>query len=115
MGQEEICAVFARNLNKLMIRENLKQSDLVLKLNVSKAQVSDWCAGKNIPRSNYLAALVDLFGCQLSDLMSEKQQPAPTNGDELAEDDKRIIELLHQLTPENRERIVEIIKVLASQ
>lgn len=115
MGQEEICAVFARNLNKLMIRENLKQSDLVLKLNVSKAQVSDWCAGKNIPRSNYLAALVDLFGCQLSDLMSEKQQPAPTNGDGLAEDDKRIIELLHQLTPENRERIVEIIKALASQ
>ena len=115
MGQEEICAVFARNLNKLMIRENLKQSDLVLKLNVSKAQVSDWCAGKNIPRSNYLAALVDLFGCQLSDLMSEKQQPAPTNEGELAEDDKRIIELLHQLTPENRERIVEIIKALASQ
>ena len=101
MGQEEICAVFARNLNKLMIRENLKQSDLVLKLNVSKAQVSDWRAGKNIPRSNYPSALVDLFGCQLSELMSEKQ-PAPTNGDGLAEDDKRIIELLHQLTPENR-------------
>ena len=112
MGQEEICAVFARNLNKLMIRENLKQSDLVLKLNVSKAQVSDWCAGKNIPRSNYLAALVDLFGCQLSDLISEKQ-PAPTDGDELAEDDKRVIELLHQLTPENRERIVAIIESLA--
>lgn len=45
----------------------------------------------------------------------QKKQPAPTNGDELAEDDKRIIELLHQLTPENRERIVEIIKALASQ
>lgn len=114
MGQEEICAVFARNLNKLMVRENLKQSDLVLKLSVSKAQVSDWCAGKNIPRSNYLAALVDLFGCQLSELMSEKQ-PAPTNGDGLTEDDKRIIELLHQLTPENRERVFEIIKALASQ
>lgn len=45
----------------------------------------------------------------------QKKQPVPTNGDELAEDDKRIIELLHQLTPENRERIVEIIKALASQ
>ena len=112
MGQEEICAVFARNLNKLMAQENLKQSDLVLKLNVSKAQVSDWCAGKNIPRSNYLAAIVDLFGCQLSDLMSEKQ-PAPANGDGLSEEDKRIIELLHQLTPENRERIVAIIESLA--
>mgnify|MGYP002902328024 FL=1 len=112
MGQEEICAVFARNLNKLMIRENLKQSDLVLKLDVSKAQVSDWCAGKNIPRSNYLAALVDLFGCQLSELMSEKQ-PIPTNGDGLSEEDKRLLTMIHNLTPENRERIVEIIKALA--
>lgn len=112
MGQEEICAVFARNLNKLMARENLKQSDLVLKLNVSKAQVSDWCAGKNIPRSNYLASLVDLFGCQLSELMSEKQ-PIPTNGDGLSEEDKRLLMMIHNLTPENRERIAEIIKALA--
>nr|DAQ50146.1 MAG TPA: Repressor protein CI [Caudoviricetes sp.] len=112
MGQEEICAVFARNLNKLMVRENLKQSDLVLKLKVSKAQVSDWCAGKNIPRSNYLAALVDLFGCRLSELMSEKQ-PAPTNGDGLSEEDKRLLMMIHNLSPEDRERIVAIIEALA--
>ena len=112
MGQEEICAVFARNLNKLMVRENLKQSDLVLKLNVSKAQVSDWCAGKNIPRSNYLASLVDLFGCQLSELMSENQ-PAPTNGDGLNAEDKRLLTMIHNLSPEDRERIVAIIEALA--
>lgn len=112
MGQEEICAVFARNLNKLMVRENLKQSDLVLKLSVSKAQVSDWCAGKNIPRSNYLAAIVDLFGCQLSDLMSEKQ-PAPTNEGELNAEDKRLLTMIHNLSPENRARIVAIIEALA--
>ena len=112
MGQEEICAVFARNLNKLMVRENLKQSDLVLKLKVSKAQVSDWCAGKNIPRSNYLAALVDLFGCRLSELMSEKQ-PAPTNGDGLNAEDKRLLMMIHNLSPEDRERIVAIIEALA--
>lgn len=112
MGQEEICAVFARNLNKLMAQENLKQSDLVLKLNVSKAQVSDWCAGKNIPRSNYLAAIVDLFGCQLSDLMSEKQ-PAPTDEGELGEEDKKLLMMIHNLSPENRARIVAIIEALA--
>ena len=112
MGQEEICAVFARNLNKLMAQEILKQSDLVLKLNVSKAQVSDWCAGKNIPRSNYLAAIVDLFGCQLSDLMSEKQ-PAPTNEGELNAEDKRLLTMIHNLSPENRARIVAIIEALA--
>ena len=52
---------------------------------------------------------------EFRDAFAKKQKPAPTNGDGLAEDDKRIIELFHQLTPENRERIVEIIKALASQ
>lgn len=52
---------------------------------------------------------------EFRDGLAQQEKPAPTNGDGLAEDDKRIIELLHQLTPENRERIVEIIKALASQ
>ncbi len=52
---------------------------------------------------------------EFRDAVAKKQQPAPMNGDGLSEEDKKIIELLHQLTPENRERIVEIIKALASQ
>lgn len=52
---------------------------------------------------------------EFRDGIAQKEKPAPTNGDELAEEDQRIIELLHQLTPENRERIVEIVKALASQ
>lgn len=69
------------------------------------------------PTLDTVRALADALGKKLEDFDDglQKKQPAPTNGDELAEDDKRIIELLHQLTPENRERIVEIIKALASQ
>lgn len=69
------------------------------------------------PTLDTVRALAEALGKKLEDFDDglQKKQPAPTNGDELAEDDKRIIELLHQLTPENRERIVEIIKALASQ
>lgn len=69
------------------------------------------------PTLDTVRALADALGKKLEDFDDglQKKQPAPTDGDELAEDDKRIIELLHQLTPENRERIVEIIKALASQ
>lgn len=105
MGQEEICTIFARNLNYMLERESMKQSDLVARLNVSKAQVSDWCAGKNIPRSNYLASLVELFGCQLSDLMSEKEA-APIAGSGLPEG-------YVQLTPENRAIVDRLIADLA--
>ena len=93
----------------------LTQTELGEKLGVKTNAVSKWECGRvdDIPTSK-IKAMAKLFDVQPSYLIDEKQ-PAPTKGDELAEDDKRIIELLHQLTPENRERIVEIIKALASQ
>lgn len=45
----------------------------------------------------------------------QQKSPAPTDGDGVSEEDRKIIELLHQLTPENRERVIEIVKALASQ
>lgn len=79
MKNEEICAVFARNLNNLMARDGLKQRDVVEKLKISKAQVSDWCAGNNVPRTDSLAALVDLFDCKLSDLMTDHDEGTAGN------------------------------------
>mgnify|MGYP004481412813 CR=1 FL=1 len=69
------------------------------------------------PTLDTVRALADALGKKLEDFDDglQKKQPAPTNEGGLSEEDKRIIELLHQLTPENRERIVEIIKALASQ
>ena len=71
----------------------------------------------NQPRTDEEVEQDNIFwdGFQLAKDLTQQEKPAPTNGDGLTEDDKRIIELLHQLTPENRERIVEIIKALASQ
>ena len=93
----------------------LTQTELGEKLGVKTNAVSKWECGRvdDIPTSK-IKAMAKLFDVQPSYLIDEKQ-PAPMNGDELAEDDKRIIELLHQLTPENRERVFEIIKALASQ
>lgn len=75
MTQEAILAEFSLNIKRLMACDGIKQSDIATQLRVSKAQVSDWCAGKNLPRSNYLGALTDLFHCDLCDLMGS------TNGD----------------------------------
>ena len=65
----------------------------------------------NQPRTDEEVEQDNIFwdGYLLGKGLAEEEKPAPTNGGGLSEDDKRIIELLHQLTPENRERIVEII------
>ncbi len=91
----------------------LTQTELGEKLGVKTNAVSKWECGRvdDIPTSK-IKAMAKLFDVQPSYLIDEKQ-PAPTNGDGLNAEDKRLLMMIHNLTPENRDRIVEIIKALA--
>ena len=91
----------------------LTQTELGEKLGVKTNAVSKWECGRvdDIPTSK-IKAMAKLFDVQPSYLIDEKQ-PAPTNGDELSEEDKRLLMMIHNLSPENRERIVAIIEALA--
>ena len=91
----------------------LTQTELGEKLGVKTNAVSKWECGRvdDIPTSK-IKAMAKLFDVQPSYLIDEKQ-PAPTNGDGLNEEDKRLLTMIHNLTPENRERIVAIIEALA--
>lgn len=91
----------------------LTQTELGEKLGVKTNAVSKWECGRvdDIPTSK-IKAMAKLFDVQLSYLIDEKQ-PAPTNEGELNAEDKRLLTMIRNLSPENRERIVEIIKALA--
>ncbi len=110
-----------RNLKILRKSLKMTQKDFAASLGIGYTTYNGYETGAREPKSDFWIAVAQKYNVTIDYLMGytngphETKQPAPTNGDELAEDDKRIIELLHQLTPENRERIVEIIKALASQ
>lgn len=91
----------------------LTQTELGEKLGVKTNAVSKWECGRvdDIPTSK-IKAMAKLFDVQPSYLIDEKQ-PAPTNEGELAEEDKRLLMMIHNLSPEDRERIVAIIEALA--
>ncbi len=91
----------------------LTQTELGEKLGVKTNAVSKWECGRvdDIPTSK-IKAMAKLFDVQPSYLIDEKQ-PAPKDEDELNAEDKRLLTMIHNLTPENRERIAEIIKALA--
>jgi transcriptional regulator with XRE-family HTH domain len=91
----------------------LTQTELGEKLGVKTNAVSKWECGRvdDIPTSK-IKAMAKLFDVQPSYLIDEKQ-PAPTNGDELSEEDKKLLMMIHNLSPENRARIVAIIEALA--
>lgn len=91
----------------------LTQTELGEKLGVKTNAVSKWECGRvdDIPTSK-IKAMAKLFDVQPSYLIDEKQ-PAPKDEDELNAEDKRLLTMIHNLTPENRERIVAIIEALA--
>ena len=91
----------------------LTQTELGEKLGGKTNAVSKWEGGRvdDIPTSK-IKAMAKLFDVQPSYLIDEKQ-PAPTNEDELNAEDKKLLMMIHNLTPENRERIVAIIEALA--
>ena len=91
----------------------LTQTDLGEKLGVKTNAVSKWECGRvdDIPTSK-IKAMAKLFDVQPSYLIDEKQ-PAPTNEGELNAEDKRLLTMIHNLSPEDRERIVAIIEALA--
>lgn len=109
-----------QNLKALRDSLNMTQEEFGKSIGLAKSTYNNYETGVRDPKSDFWIAIAQKYNVSIDYLMGledpqNENQPAPTNGDELAEDDKRIIELLHQLTPENRERIVEIIKALASQ
>jgi len=91
----------------------LTQTELGEKLGVKTNAVSKWECGRvdDIPTSK-IKAMAKLFDVQPSYLIDEKQ-PAPTNEGELNAEDKRLLMMIHNLSPEDRERIVAIIEALA--
>lgn len=91
----------------------LTQTELGEKLGVKTNAVSKWECGRvdDIPTSK-IKAMAKLFDVQPSYLIDEKQ-PTPKDEDELNAEDKRLLMMIHNLSPENRERIVAIIEALA--
>lgn len=91
----------------------LTQTELGEKLGVKTNAVSKWECGRvnDIPTSK-IKAMAKLFDVQPSYLIDEKQ-PAPTNEGELNAEDKRLLMMIHNLSPEDRERIAAIIEALA--
>ena len=132
---------FFRTYKELCEKEGKSPNAVAKELGISSGSVTAWKQGRtpkyetiekiatffstdiedfflsNQPRTDEEIEENNIFwdGYQLAKDLAQQEKPAATNGDGLSEEDKRIIELLHQLTPENRERIVEIIKALASQ
>jgi len=73
--EQEYAMIFARNLSAEIRRAGMNQDQLADAIGVSKASVSAWCLGKNLPRATRLFQICDILGCN-PDILGGFQTPA---------------------------------------
>lgn len=64
--------ILASNLQKLMDRESITQKDIAVIAGVSQQSVSNWLAGKLIPRMGSIEKIAEYFDVAKSDLLEMK-------------------------------------------
>ena len=69
--QDYMRSLFAKNLRRLMYADNLSQKELADKVGVAPSAVSSWCSGNKLPRTETVQQLADIFGVEISELLSE--------------------------------------------
>lgn len=63
--------IFAKNLVRMMRREDISQRELARRANLSEAAVSRYVQGKRFPNSKAMIELSKALNCSIEDLMQE--------------------------------------------
>ena len=112
MTEQELSALFAYNLNRMMAERGLKQADIIKSLGVGKATVSDWCSGTNVPRTPMFSALINTLGAKASDFFREKD-PTPVSESGMSDSlDTQLANIIRHLTPKNKKKLTEQLEFL---
>lgn len=97
---------FSENIRRLLSAHRMTQLELAKRLSVGPPTVNDWVKGRTTPRSNVLQRLTEVFGCELSDLLS----PVAERGDALAPEALRIAQLYSVAEPRDRRLVNTILE-----
>lgn len=95
MSVEEFNAIFSRRLRFYLSKYNMTQLELSKRLGVGTTSVYNWCNGIKTPRMDKVDAMCEIFNCNRSDLMEDKE-----NSDQpsyyLDEDAREAADFLHK-------------------
>ena len=97
MSESEFNAMFASNMLRQMEKNDITKLELSQKMGVSPAAVTQWTSGSKVPRMNKVDKLCAIFGCNRSDLITDRTETEFYLNKEAAD----LAEFLHQ-SPEYR-------------
>lgn len=75
MADEELRAIFAKNLTDFLSLNGYRQADLARRLHVSTATTAKWCTGQTIPRIDKIQSICNWLGIRKEDLLDKHDAP----------------------------------------
>lgn len=82
-------------------------------LGLSKASIAKWDDSR--PSVDKVQKVAAYFGMTVSDLLGETKTPATADGDGLSDEDMEIVELLMQISPEDKQTVLALLRSLSAQ
>ena len=95
MPEQDFNAVFSKRLRYYLSKNDMTQVELAKHLGVGTTSVYNWCNGIKTPRMDKVDAMCDLFHCNRSDLIEEKNEPKEKAPDLTARDETDIEKILN--------------------
>lgn len=83
---DDLKQIFARNLERLRKLKNISMNELAEQIGVSQSTISDWEAGKKMPRSGSIQKIADFFGIPKTNLLVEDIDTSEANNVMIVDD-----------------------------
>ena len=91
MPEQEFNVVFSKRLRYYLSKYDMTQVELAKRLGVGTTSVYNWCNGIKTPRMDKVDAMCDLFDCNRSDLIEEKDNTETSDEPYYLNDETRLI------------------------
>ena len=105
--------IFSKNLQRLMVTNNVNRKDLANVLGISYFTVSDWVNGKKYPRMDKVELLATYFGVLKSDLIEDvvidtsKLPITPA----ITKEEQMLLDLFRKVPDSQQQMVLQMIQI----
>lgn len=112
MSTEEFNKMFSKKLRYYLEKYNMTQLDLSKRLGVGTTSVYNWCNAIKTPRMDKVDAMCEIFNCNRSDLIEDKETKKEAKTENLKKNNSdldldKIIDCYKNMSEEGKKLLVK--------
>lgn len=102
--------MFLERLNNLILGKGITRNKLLLDLGINHSAFDSWKNRDTIPSGKILLKIADYFGVSVDYLLGKE-----SNNADLPEQDKKVLDMLHNLDKTGKEKAEQYLELLSLQ